>query len=797
MYAVNTAGYKIWFGGSYKEHWSDDYTLSIEYTGRRAVEARFTGGRWHAAGGDAELCALLESEHCPKLTREYFEAAATAYSAAQDCLRRGLTLDRLGEHFRSEGNPLVAPELMRLLMDDCGFSMNVAYNVAAHTCADIRADGIDTESVYQLQPRTAHVISLLRSAAASMLAVAYDSRREEFRRPSGALRCGDELRLAFRVLSGCVRAAALVLCSDGGRMEYPMRREGQDYAVSFVPSEKPQALWYFFRIETEEGTHWLCPDGTGFIGRIYGRENGAFRLTVAMRQFDTPEWFRHGIMYQIFPDRFAFSDDDTARRGIEYHRALRQTPELHANLDEPVRWQPRPFEKSYSPDDFYGGTLRGIEQKLPYLQELGINVIYLNPIVEARSNHRYDASDYMRPDPILGTTDDFERLAAEAAKRGIRIILDGVFSHTGADSVYFNRYGNYKTAGACQGPESEFYSWYDFRQFPDDYRCWWGFKDLPEVNEMNPDWEKFVVTGENSVVKTWLRRGSSGWRLDVADELPDEALALIRAAAKEEKPDALILGEVWEDAVTKESYGKRRNYALGFSLDSVMNYPFRNAVLAFARGQSSAYELRDFLIGQQMNYPKPFYYSLMNLLGTHDVDRIRTALSVNFDIRALSREDQVKLNIPQEALDRAVETEKLCALIQFAIPGVPSIYYGDEQGMCGVCDPFNRQPFKEGVRTLHDCYARLAAKRRSMDALSTGEAEFMAESADILMVLRYINNGADALGRPAGNGACLAVINRGEHDADFAADCTKAGCGIYSGTIAARSGQIFTLRQAF
>ena len=679
-------------------------------------------------------------------------------------------------------------------MDDCGFAMNVAYNVVTHCCADIRADGVSTDEMHALQPRTAHIISLLRSAAMCRLSVLYDSRLDGCLRPGVALRCGETFRLAFRVLGGSVRTAALTVYGDAGRTEYPMAREGRDYAAYFTAPGTPQALWFFFRIETDDGTHWLCPDATGFIGRIYGHECGGFRLTVAAADFDTPAWFRRSVMYQIFPDRFAFSDDDTAKRGVEYHRALGQTAELHASIDEPVRWQPRAFERDYSPDDFYGGTLRGIERKLGYLEELGISVIYLNPIVEARSNHRYDASDYMRPDPILGTEEDFERLCAAAAERGMRIILDGVFSHTGADSIYFNRYGNYPSVGACQGEQSEFYNWYDFRHFPDDYRCWWGFKDLPEVNELNTDWENYVILGHNSVVKTWLRRGASGWRLDVADELPDETLSLIRTSAKQEKPDALILGEVWEDAVIKESYGKRRSYALGCSLDSVMNYPFRNAVLAFARGHMDAYALRDFLIAQQMNYPKPMYYSLMNLLGTHDVDRLRTALCVDFNIRDLSREDQLKLQFSDAALRRAVELERLCALIQFAVPGVPSVYYGDEQGMCGVCDPFNRQPFKPGERELHDYYAYLAHERRAADAMSTGEAVFMAENSDVLMILRHITGGRDAFGADARDGAYLAVINRGDAVCDFAADCTAAGCGIYNGTVAAHSGQIFAVK---
>ncbi|MBQ9721332.1 MAG: glycoside hydrolase family 13 protein, partial [Oscillospiraceae bacterium] len=291
---------------------------------------------------------------------------------------------------------------------------------------------------------------------------------------------------------------------------------------------------------------------------------------------------------------------------------------------------------------------------LPYLKELGVGVIYLNPIVEARSNHRYDASDYLSVDPILGTNADLTHLCETAEAMGMRIILDGVFSHTGADSRYFNRDGSYPGNGACQGKDSPYYPWYDFRHYPNEYRCWWGFKDLPEVDERNPKWQNFVITGQDSVVKTWLRRGAAGWRLDVADELPDEVLAMIRESAKAEKPDALILGEVWEDAVIKESYGGRRNYALGYSLDSVMNYPLRKHILRFAHGWLDAYTLRDFLIDQQMNYPKPLYYSLMNLLGSHDVERLRSALASDRVIKDYSREEQRKMQFDEQALEKAV-----------------------------------------------------------------------------------------------------------------------------------------------
>ena len=793
MHAVKDREYSIYFGGSYTENWSEDYTLSIAYKDRKTVQAMYDGECWKAVGGDEKLCALLNSPDCPKLTRQYFEAASKAYSAAQECLRRGLSLDRLGEFFSCTDNPLTAPELMRLLMDDCGFSMGLSYHVAAHCCADIRASGVRIDDVYALQPRTANIISLIRSTANDMLSVAYDGRSSVYRSTPGAISCGDELDLGFRVLGGRVLTAELVVYGDGLREEYPMQKQGDMYKVTFTAPEKPQALWYNFRIETEKSTHWLCPDHTGFIGRLCGREQASFRLTVALKDFETPAWFRRRVMYQAFPDRFAFSDDDTAAKGVEYHRALGQFADLHKSIDEPVRYQPRDFEESYSPDDFYGGTFKGIEQKLPYLKELGISCLYLNPIVEARSNHRYDTSDYMRPDPILGSMADFESLAEKADEQGVRIILDGVFSHTGADSIYFNRYGNYGGEGACQSKDSPYYPWYEFHDYPNEYRSWWGFEDLPEVDERNSAWQDFVVTGDNSVVKSWLRHGASGWRLDVADELPDDVLALIRKAAREEKSDAPIIGEVWEDAVIKESYGSRRNYALGYSLDSVMNYPFRTMVLDFLRRYADAYSFRDFLISQQHNYPKPMYYSLMNLLGSHDVDRIRSALSVDFNIRSLSREEQLKIKFSQSSLDIAVKMEKLASAIQFAIPGVPSIYYGDEQGMCGVCDPFNRQPFKEGERELFEHYCALSAQRNSADAMSVGEAEFMACSSDILLILRYVNQNEDAFGAKAENGAYLTVVNRGG-EAEYHADCTKAGCGFVTGKIAACTAQTIKLR---
>ncbi len=793
MDAVKESLYQVFFGGSYRECWDSDYTLSIAYEGRRMVLARRKNERWIPEGGDEKLCELLRSSQCPSLTQQYFQAAASSSAAAELCRRRGLPLERIWEFYHEEENPLAAPELMRLLMDDGQLPLNDAYQVTARCCENLACFGAEVGQVYTLQPRTAHVISLLRGCWTSVLAVEHNVLDPAYRNPVGAVTEGTRVQFTLRRLGGRAEKATLILTGDNLYRQYPMAELGDRFTVGIRVPDEPCALWYYFQIETTNGSHWFCADESGLHGKLYGYEATGFRLTVYKKEFETPAWFRRCVMYQIFPDRFAFSMDDTAEKGIAYHRRLGQNPELHASLDEPVRHTPRPFEKDYCPDDFYGGTLKGIEEKLPYLHALGVGVLYLNPIVESRSNHRYDTSDYLNVDPILGTNEDLSRLCQKAKEMGIRIVLDGVFSHTGADSRYFNRFGNYPGKGAWQGKDSPYYSWYDFRTYPTEYRCWWGFKDLPEVDETNPKWQNYVITGKDAVVKTWLRRGASGWRLDVADELPDEVLALIRNASKAENPEALVLGEVWEDAVIKESYGGRRNYALGYSLDSVMNYPLRKTVLGFAHGRLNAYELRDFLISQQLNYPRPMYYSLMNLLGSHDVERLRSALATNVIIKDLSREEQLALPFSEESLEHAVILEKLCSAIQFALPGVPSIYYGDEQGMCGVGDPFNRLPFREQRQDLHDWYAGLASRRNASEALSTGEACFMAASENVLLILRWIRDSKDVFGLPASNGAWLIAVNRAKKAVDFTVDCGAAGHGMYHGRIEAETARYIEL----
>ena len=740
----------VCFGGSYLERWNDNFKMTVEYTDRDSISVSFVQGHWQP------LSRIMPQM---PLATQFFPQAASAAVAARRFIASGQTaLDLSALAPDHACGAIFAAECMRILMDEYGQSMETVYPYIIPSLSEPLGPK-EMEALSSLQPRTCHVLRLLQTQRLSVPPVIHDARLPVFRSPCAAVPTGQEIRLAIHAPQKAFYSATLELFGDEMSLEYPMKEFSDGWELSFTVPEEPTVLWYRFHLKSEQGDHWLCTAPDGYHSWLRSSAHEGFRLTVFRSGFSTPEWFRHAVMYQIFPDRFAFSEDGTAENGIAYHCALGQHPELHQSREEEVRWQPRSFEDDYIPDDFYGGTLKGIREKIPYLKELGITCIYLNPIVEARSNHRYDTSDYLRVDPILGTNEDFSELCKTADQADIRILCDGVFSHTGADSIYFNRDAHYSGSGACQIEASPFDSWYSFQHFPDEYRSWWGFRELPEVNELDPSWQDFVISGDQAVVRRWLRRGASGWRLDVADELPDEVLNLIRRAVKEEKPDGVVLGEVWEDAVLKESYGSRRKYALGDALDSVMNYPFRTSVLDFLHRRITAYDLADFLVSQQLNYPPPLYTSLMNLLGSHDVERLRTNLATEMLFKERSRIDQLKIeaDLKEEDYARADRLERLALVIQFSIPGVPSIYYGDELCMTGVNDPFNRRPMPELKETgLRDLIKELSEKRRNHPALYEGDAFFLANDPDVLLILRQTDHEA-----------VLTVINRSDEEKAF------------------------------
>ena len=425
------------------------------------------------------------------------------------------------------------------------------------------------------------------------------------------------------------------------------------------------------------------------------------------KEFRCPSWLSGGLMYQIFPDRFA-RDKDYVPPPMTKEYILREDWGGEPNS--------KPDEKGIiRNNDFFGGNLRGIIQKLPYLQELGVTVIYLNPIFEAYSNHRYDTADYKKIDPLLGSEADLCLLCKAAKEKGIRILLDGVFNHTGNDSVYFNQYGRYPELGAWQSKESPYYKWYRFTDYPEKYEAWWGISILPSIHEEEPSYLDYIIRDEDSVIRHWLRCGISGYRLDVVDELPDLFLDELRIAVKSLDEDAAIIGEVWEDASTKVSYGKKRRYLQGDQLDSVMNYPLRTAILRFLGEDGNAEAIAKEIETLHRHYPKTVFYGLMNLLGTHDTPRI--------------------LTIFREGGNEAEAQKKLFASLFLwgYMPGIPCIYYGDEIGMTGGRDPANRRCFQEEKADpeISAFYKKFLKFRQNVSAFEpVGSMEFQTGLAE-------------------------------------------------------------------
>ncbi len=579
--------------------------------------------------------------------------------------------------------------------------------------------------------------------------VLHDSQDPLYRFPRGAMPCGETVCL--RLLAP--KDAKCTLRFWHGHKERltpmaPIRETGENalFEARYVLPAEPDVLWYAFLIERDGRTLWYGnqEDGLGGVGRLTDWHAKGYQLTCYDPAFQTPDWMRDAVVYQIFPDRFSMGGEDLrgAKKGIYCHKAWMEKPRPYIEMDD---WE-------YYPYDFYGGNLQGVIDKLDYLKGLGVNTLYFNPLFEARSNHKYDTGDYHQIDPTFGDNETFRRLCKRAKELGIRVILDGVFSHTGDDSRYFDRYGHYGSQGATSGEKSPYYKWYDFKHFPDEYRCWWGYPTLPEVDENEPSYREFIVEGEDAVVAKWLRLGASGWRLDVADELPDDFIQALRERVKREDPDAAVIGEVWEDASNKISYGALRAFGLGRCLDSVMNYPLREMLLAFFTGEEDAHRLTRRLRSLQENYPAPMFYALMNLVGSHDRPRVLNMLAGRSG-EGLSDAEKRELCLTGEEYREAKRKLKAMFALVCALPGMPTVYYGDEAGMQGAADPYCRGPYPWGTedKDLQESY-RQAIRARREDALWTrGKMRMEAVDADTVAIWRY-----------DGPRRALFLLNRGE-----------------------------------
>ena len=564
----------------------------------------------------------------------------------------------------------------------------------------------------------------------------FHSRNPIYRNPTGAVQAHTNIHFKLLVPREFRCSAARLMVGEEftkqvktlGLFWCGMNGEDHEWWECDFTPEQSGLYFYRFEIDTWRGTLGITSRFGGESGiDEYGSPEGeCWQLTVFESQYQTPDWLSGGIMYQIFPDRFHRSG--TTKYNVPQDRYL------HQRWGAQPEWRPN-HQGEITNSDYFGGDLEGIIQKLDYLQSLGITCIYLNPIFEAHSNHRYDTADYTKVDPLLGSKEDFKRLCKEANKRGIHIMLDGVFNHTGSDSIYFNRKGRYQTLGAYQSQDSPYYDWYQFYQWPEQYACWWNFETLPNVNETNETYNAYI-NGTDGVIQTWLKAGADGWRLDVADELPDLFLDHITKAAKQVKPTSMILGEVWEDASNKMAYGQRRRYLLGKQLDSVMNYPFREAIIGFLTGKNPA-EMMELIMTVLEHYPPSAIHLLMNHIGTHDTERILTVLGGE-PLNGRDREWQSRTKLSQEQRSRGLSLLKLASLMQYTLPGIPCVYYGDEAGMEGYCDPFNRGCFPWGHEDaeLVNWYRSLGKIRHSCEVLNQGTLEPYYADDDCFVYVR-------------------------------------------------------------
>ena len=552
----------------------------------------------------------------------------------------------------------------------------------------------------------------------------FDSRSPDYKRPYGAVPSGTSVYFTLRPPRSAGFSRAVLTARFESRPEDELVRillpwaglEGnRDLFSGVLPTEDYVGLvWYSLRLE-------------GLNGDV--QELGEYQLTVYDGSSQVPAWFGEGCTYQIFPDRFRrvqVPDPTGMVGGRSVHTSWEEEPDYRPDVNGEIRNR-----------DFFGGSLAGVIEKLPYLHSLGVETLYFCPVFEAPENHRYGTGDYEKIDPMLGSNEEFSALCQAAHTLGMHVIVDGVFNHTGFVSRYFNGDGSYPGVGAVQSPHSPYAAWYQFRQWPGEYESWWGIYSLPSVNEDDPSYREYIICGKDSIVRRWLRAGADGWRLDVADELPDSFVHELHQAVRETKPNAVVIGEVWEDGTTTIAYGVRRKHILGGHCDGLMNYPFRNSLVSFLLGEDAAV-FREAMETLRENYPPFAFSSAMNFLGTHDTPRILTLLGVGSPCGSESRDWRARFRMSPEqyALGRA--RLKLGALVLFAFPGSPMVYYGDEAGMEGFEDPFNRRTFPWGRedRELTQWYAALGKARRECGALRRGDLQWLRAEGPVMAFSR-------------------------------------------------------------
>ena len=571
--------------------------------------------------------------------------------------------------------------------------------------------------------------------------VTYDPISHKFKSVTGAVSDSEKLNINIKIIGA--ESCCLVLTRDdtGENITYAGEKTGDEFGFTLPPLKRGLYFYRFFADGRKIGK-----DNSGFGAE--GEHTDDFQLLVYKSGAKAPRGCHGGVMYQIFPDRFARAEGFGNAEGKRLRSDVRGIPEYLPDENGKIK-----------NDDFFGGNFEGIRRKTGYLKSLGVTHVYLNPIFKAYSNHRYDTGDYMAFDPLLGDEKDFTSFVKTFKNNGIALIFDGVFNHTGDDSVYFNKYGNYPSVGAYQSKASPYYGWYEFQNFPDEYSSWWGIDVLPSVNKNCPPFEEFI-TGNGGVLEKYFKLGVDGVRLDVVDEINDGFVEKITAKVKSFGDDKIVIGEVWEDATNKIAYGTRRKYFLGDELDSVMNYPLKDAIIEFAL--SGKAEVLYKTVREQIdNYPFYALNSLMNILGTHDTPRILTVLGKRGRLET-ERSRMAEEKLTQSEKSDAIKMLKCCSLLQFCLYGVPCIYYGDEQITEGNKDPFNRTFFVENEnKELYEWYCFLSELRKRYDCFKDGE------TTDV-----YYNDGLFSFSRNCENKKIYFAVNFGERPVSIAADGT-------------------------
>lgn len=572
----------------------------------------------------------------------------------------------------------------------------------------------------------------------------------------GAFSRGDTI--TFVVSADVVpTSVTMVIHGDGwGRetsvwREYPLAKSSECFTITLSMQELCTDLsmdegglfYYHYRIVEGDDTLLLGGEEPERLTPVIDGV-GERQLLVYAEDDRAPEPVG-GIMYHIFVDRFR-------KTGVAWQK---QKPGTVLDPD----WENGTPQYGEYPgaevanNVFFGGDLYGIAEKLPYIASLGTSILYLSPIFEAASNHKYDTADYLSVDRMFGGDKALRTLCTEAKKFGIRVILDGVFNHTGADSIYFNKEGHYDSVGAYQSESSPYANWYTFRKFPDDYECWWGVKILPRVRSDNAEYQKFIF---EKVIPKWRDIGVYGWRLDVADELDEGFLTGLRSALQKDGKQSLMIGEVWEDASDKVSYGRRRQYLYGRELDGVMNYPLRGAVIRYVL-EGDVEALRNGTERLYRRYPKWASEHCMNILSTHDTIRILTALGGE-PMGEHTNAELATMHMTATERKIGVKRLKLAYGLLAALPGIPCVFYGDEVGMEGYRDPFCRRPFPwhQMDEELLQFYRKVGQCRKREPVLSQGELRLVTVTETLLVFTRTLereNHRVDSI---------TVYLNRGE-----------------------------------